>query len=48
MALFGLGKKPLTFGLDIGSSAIKVIELVQGKGGCALTAFATGRRCRAT
>src|SRR5262250_2953683 len=38
---FGLGKKPATFGLDIGSSAIKVIELKEGKGGgWGLTAFA--------
>ena len=37
----GLGKKPATFGLDIGSSAIKVIELKEGKGGgWGLTAFA--------
>ena len=32
MGLFGLGKKPTTFGLDIGSSAIKVVELVPGQG----------------
>jgi len=38
---FGLGKKPSTFGLDIGSSAIKVIELKEGKGSAwGLTAFA--------
>ena len=40
MALFGLGKKPLTFGLDIGSSSVKAIELVEGKAGYALKAFA--------
>ena len=41
MALFGLGKKLTTFGLDIGTSAIKVVELAQSKGGLALKAFAT-------
>ncbi len=40
MGLLGLGKKPLTFGLDIGSSSIKVIELVDGRGGYSLKAFA--------
>src|SRR2546430_16364244 len=40
MALFGLGKKPLTFGLDIGSSSVKAIELVEGEAGYALKAFA--------
>jgi type IV pilus assembly protein PilM len=40
MALFGLGKKPLTFGLDIGSSSVKAIELAEGKAGYALKAFA--------
>ena len=40
MGRFGLGKKPSTFGLDIGSSAIKVIELNEGKGGWVLTAYA--------
>jgi type IV pilus assembly protein PilM len=40
MGRFGLGKKPSTFGLDIGSSAIKVIELNEGKSGWGLTAFA--------
>ena len=40
MALFGLGKKPLTFGLDIGSSSVKAIELTEGKAGYALKAFA--------
>src|SRR5260370_16653136 len=41
MALFGLGKKPTTFGLDIGTSAVKLVELVQSKGGLALKSFAT-------
>lgn len=41
MRLFGLGKKRATFGLDIGSSAIKAVELVRGKGGYALRSFAT-------
>ena len=42
MALFGLGKKQSTFGLDIGTSAVKVIELVEGRsGGLALQSFAT-------
>jgi len=40
MGLFGVGKKPLTFGLDIGSSSIKAIELREGKGGWGLTGFA--------
>jgi type IV pilus assembly protein PilM len=40
MALFGMGKRPSTFGLDIGSSSIKVVELREGKGGWSLTAFA--------
>jgi type IV pilus assembly protein PilM len=40
MAMFGLGKKTLTFGLDIGSSAIKAIELREGKSGWSLSAFA--------
>src|SRR5207247_9806564 len=40
MALFGLGRKPATFGLDIGASSIKVVELVQGKGGYALKSHA--------
>src|SRR5712691_6768966 len=40
MALFGRGKKPATFGLDIGTSAIKVVELTQSKGGLALKSFA--------
>ena len=41
MALFGLGRKPTTFGLDIGTSAIKVVELAQSKGGLALKTYAT-------
>src|SRR5262245_15465616 len=41
MTLFGLGKKATTFGLDIGSSAVKVVELAAGKGGCTLKAHAT-------
>jgi type IV pilus assembly protein PilM len=41
MGLFGLGKRQATFGLDIGSSAIKVVELVPGKSGLALRAFAS-------
>jgi type IV pilus assembly protein PilM len=41
MALFGLGKKPTTFGLDIGSSAIKAVELVHGKSTYALKSCAT-------
>jgi type IV pilus assembly protein PilM len=40
MALFGLGKKPVTFGLDIGSSSIKAVEMVPGKGGWALKSHA--------
>jgi type IV pilus assembly protein PilM len=40
MGLFGLGRKPTTFGLDIGSSAIKAVELVQGKNGYALKSYA--------
>ncbi len=40
MALFGLGKKPETFGLDIGSSSIKAVQLVAGKGGYALRSHA--------
>jgi type IV pilus assembly protein PilM len=40
MALFGLGKKAMTFGLDIGSSSIKVAELVSGKDGYGLKAHA--------
>src|SRR6185295_3536596 len=41
MGLFGLSKsKVTTFGLDIGSSAVKVVELVPGKTGYALKSFA--------
>ena len=40
MALFGLGKKVSPFGLDIGSSSIKAVELVRGKGGYVLRAHA--------
>ena len=40
MALFGLGKKATTFGLDIGTSSIKVVELVPSKGGYALKSHA--------
>jgi type IV pilus assembly protein PilM len=40
MGLFGLGKKVATFGLDIGSSSIKVVELAPGKGGYGLKSFA--------
>src|SRR6266478_6322133 len=40
MGRFGMGKKPSTFGLDIGSSSVKVIELTEGKDGWGLTAFA--------
>ena len=40
MGLFGLGKKQATFGLDIGSSSVKVVELVEGRGGFILEAFA--------
>ena len=41
MALFGLGRKPTTFGLDIGTSAVKLVELAQAKGGLALKSFAS-------
>ena len=40
MGLFGMGKKQATFGLDIGSSSVKVVELVEGRGGFGLEAFA--------
>ena len=40
MGLFGLGKKRAAFGLDIGSSAIKVVELVPSKSGYALRCYA--------
>ena len=41
MALFGLGKTLETFGLDIGSSSVKVVELVPTKGGHSLKSYAT-------
>ena len=40
MGLFGLSKKVATFGLDIGSSAIKVVDLVPHNGGYALRSYA--------
>jgi type IV pilus assembly protein PilM len=40
MGLFGLGKKAATFGLDIGSSSVKIVELAPGKSGYRLKAFA--------
>jgi type IV pilus assembly protein PilM len=40
MGLFGLGKKVETFGLDIGSSSIKAVELVPSKTGYALRSYA--------
>jgi type IV pilus assembly protein PilM len=40
MQLFGLGKKATTFGLDIGTSSIKAVELALGKGGYALKSHA--------
>jgi type IV pilus assembly protein PilM len=40
MALFGLSKKAATFGLDIGTSSIKAIELIPGKGGYVLKSHA--------
>ena len=40
MGLFGRGKNVATFGLDIGSSAVKLVELVPGKAGYALKSFA--------
>jgi type IV pilus assembly protein PilM len=41
MGLFGLSKsKVATFGLDIGSSAVKLVELVPGKTGYTLKSFA--------
>src|SRR5262245_53095675 len=39
MGLFGLGRKVSTFGLDIGSSSIKAVELTPGKDGHAVKAF---------
>ena len=40
MGLFGLGKRQATFGLDIGASAVKVVELAETRGGFSLEAFA--------
>src|SRR5215471_12923082 len=40
MGLFGLGKKVATFGLDIGSSSVKAVELTPHKGGSALRSYA--------
>jgi type IV pilus assembly protein PilM len=40
MQMFRLGKKATTFGLDIGTSSIKVVELAPGKGGYALKSYA--------
>lgn len=40
MGLFGLGRKQATFGLDIGSSSVKAVELVAGKGGYAVKSMA--------
>jgi type IV pilus assembly protein PilM len=40
MGLFGLGKKVATFGLDIGSSSIKVVELVSHRGVYTLRSYA--------
>jgi len=40
MGLFGLGKKVATFGLDIGSSSVKVVELAPSRTGQALKSFA--------
>lgn len=39
MRLFGLGKKVATFGLDIGSSSIKVVELVSHRSAYALRSY---------
>lgn len=41
MGLFGLGKKQTTFGLDIGSSAVKVVELAERGAGYALVTLAS-------
>jgi type IV pilus assembly protein PilM len=41
MGLFGIGRKQPTFGLDIGSSSVKVVELVEARGGLSLATFAT-------
>jgi type IV pilus assembly protein PilM len=41
MGLFGLGRKPATFGLDIGTSAVKAVELGEARGTWALKAMAS-------
>ncbi len=41
MGLFGRGKKQTTFGLDIGSSAVKVVELADVRGSLTLQTFAS-------
>jgi len=41
MGLFGLGRKQTTFGLDIGSSSVKVVELVEGRGEIVLQSLAS-------
>jgi len=41
MAMFGLGKKPTTFGLDIGTSSVKVVELAEARGGLSLVTFSS-------
>jgi type IV pilus assembly protein PilM len=41
MGLFGLGKKPATFGLDIGSSSVKAVQLDRRNGDYVLRACAT-------
>jgi type IV pilus assembly protein PilM len=41
MGLFGMGRKPATFGLDIGSSVVKLVELGGGGGAYTLQAFAS-------
>jgi type IV pilus assembly protein PilM len=40
MGLFGLGKKAATFGLDIGSSSVKLVELAPGRAAHSLKSFA--------
>jgi type IV pilus assembly protein PilM len=40
MRVFGLGKKATTFGLDIGTSSIKAVELALGNDGYALKSYA--------
>jgi len=40
MALFGMSKKATTFGLDIGTSSVKVVELALAKGRWALKSHA--------